>query len=52
MFYCKFNEAGLGFITPELGWGEVAFLPEKYDELLTMCIAKDIHIVKNIIMIA
>ncbi|QJW57845.1 hypothetical protein HL670_04767 [Serratia plymuthica] len=34
IFYSKFNDAGLGFITPELGWGEVALLPEKYDEFI------------------
>jgi len=34
IFYSSFERAGLGFITPELGWGEVALLPEKYGEFL------------------
>ncbi|EKZ9477813.1 hypothetical protein I4513_02565 [Klebsiella oxytoca] len=41
MFYSKVNGAGLGFITPELGWGEVALLPDKYDDFLNRVYHED-----------
>ncbi|MGG7249046.1 hypothetical protein ACQ7B5_14070, partial [Escherichia coli] len=34
IFYSKVNAVGMGYMTPQLGWGEVALLPAKYDEFL------------------
>ena len=35
VFYSQVDEVGMGYMTPQLGWGEVALLPTKYDEFLT-----------------
>ncbi|MEQ9910659.1 hypothetical protein ABRP70_22900 [Pectobacterium odoriferum] len=34
VFYSQIDEVGMGYMTPQLGWGEVALLPAKYDEFL------------------
>ncbi|MCP5971111.1 hypothetical protein [Klebsiella pneumoniae] len=34
VFYSQVDEVGMGYMTPQLGWGEVALLPAKYDEFL------------------
>ncbi|SPW26811.1 hypothetical protein [Edwardsiella tarda] len=35
VFYSRVDEVGMGYMTPQLGWGEVALLPAKYDDFLT-----------------
>ncbi|EQB8218071.1 hypothetical protein ACYUOO_001128 [Klebsiella aerogenes] len=34
VFYSRVDEVGMGYMTPQLGWGEVALLPAKYDDFL------------------
>ncbi|EDO2236283.1 hypothetical protein CW002_01455 [Salmonella enterica subsp. enterica serovar Tallahassee] len=34
VFYSRVDKVGMGYMTPQLGWGEVALLPAKYDDFL------------------
>lgn len=34
LFYSQVDKVGMGYITPQLGWGEVALLPTKYNDFL------------------